>query len=105
MEQLVTIELFGQPYTFRAQSEVSKAKEIADILVHEVAKVQSEQKKDTSAVTQTATLIIAALNIANENMELKAHYRGLLRDISERSTALIRRLDDRISHDRRGSLP
>jgi cell division protein ZapA (FtsZ GTPase activity inhibitor) len=97
MEQLVTIELFGQLYTFRAQSEAEKAREIADTLVNEVAKVQSEQKKDTSTVTKTATLIIAALNIVNENMELKAHYQGLLRDISERSTALIRRLDDRIT--------
>jgi cell division protein ZapA (FtsZ GTPase activity inhibitor) len=99
MEQLVTIELFGQPYTFKAQSEAEKAREIADILVNEVEKVQSEQKKDASAVTQTATLIIAALNIANENMELKAYYQGLLRDISKRSTTLIRRLDDRIPYD------
>jgi cell division protein ZapA (FtsZ GTPase activity inhibitor) len=98
MEQLVTIELFGQPYTFRAQSEAARAREIADILVNEVAKVQSEQKRDASSVTQTATLIIAALNIANENMELKAHYQGLLRDISERSAVLIRRLDDRIAY-------
>ncbi len=104
MEQLVTIELFGQPYTFRAKSEASKAQEIADILVNEVVKVQSEQKRDASTVTQTATLIIAALNIANENMELKAHYQGLLHDISERSTALIRRLDNRIHYERIGSL-
>jgi cell division protein ZapA (FtsZ GTPase activity inhibitor) len=104
MEQLVTIELFGQPYTFRAQSEAARAREIADILVNEVAKVQSEQKRDASSVTQTATLIIAALNIANENMELKAHYQGLLRDISERSAVLIRRLDDRIAYGRSGSL-
>jgi len=103
-EQLVTIELFGQPYTFKAQSETSKAQEIADILVNEVAKVQSEQKRNASSATQTATLIIAALNIANENIELKAHYQDLLRDISERSTALIRRLDDGIQFGRSGPI-
>jgi len=96
MEQLVTIELFGQPYTFKAQSEAAKAQKIADILVNEVAKVQSDQRGEASSVTQTATLIIAALNIANENVELKAHYEGLLQDISKRSAALISDLDARI---------
>ena len=96
MEQLVTIELFGQPYTFKAHSEAAKAQKIADILVNEVAKVQSDQRGELSSVTQTATLIIAALNIANENVELKAHYKGLLQDISRRSAALISDLDARI---------
>ena len=96
MEQLVTIELFGQPYTFKTQSEAAEAQKIADILVNEVAKVQSDQRGEASSVTQTATLIIAALNIANKNVELKAHYEGLLQDISKRSTALISELEARI---------
>ena len=96
MEQLVTIELFGQPYTFKAQSEAAKAQKIADMLVNEVAKVQSDQRSEASSVTQTATLIIAALNIANENVELKANYEVLLQDISKRSAALISELDARI---------
>ena len=96
MEQLVTIELFGRPYTFKAQSEAAKAQKIADILVNEVANVQSDQRGEASSVTQTATLIIAALNIANKNVELKAHYEGLLQDISKRSAALISDLDARI---------
>ena len=95
MEQLVTIELFGQPYTFKAQSEAAEAQKIADILVNEEAKVQSDQRGEASSVTQTATLIIAALNIANKNVELKAHYEGLLQDISKRSVALISELDAR----------
>jgi len=96
MEQLVTIELFGQPYTFKAQSEAVEAQKIADILVNEVANVQSNQRGEASSVTQTATLIIAALNIANKNVELKAHYEELLQDIFKRSAALISDLDAKI---------
>ena len=96
MEQLVTIELFGRPYTFKAQSEAAKAQKVADVLVNEVANVQSDQRGEASSVTQTATLIIAALNIANKNVELKAHYEGLLQNISKRSAALISDLDARI---------
>ena len=97
MEQLVTIELFGQPYTFKADSRAKKAREVADILVKEVAKVQSQQAKETPGITQTAILIIAALNIANDNIELKRNVSELLQGISERSASLIRQLDTRLN--------
>ena len=90
-------ELFGQPYTFRADSKTKKAREIADILVKEVAKVQSQQAKDVPGITQTAILIIAALNIANENIELKRNVSELLQGISERSANLIHQLDARLN--------
>ena len=93
MEQLVTIELFGQPYTFKAQTAVGKAQEVADILAKEVAKVQTRQVKDSPGITHTAILIIAALNIVNENIELKENHIELLRDLAKRSADLIHRLD------------
>jgi len=33
LEQLVTIELFGKQHTFKAESEVNKAKEVAEAYV------------------------------------------------------------------------
>ena len=94
MDQLVTIELFGKPYTFKAESEVSKAKEVADLLTKEVSRVQSQQSGDSSATSQLTTLMLAALNIAHQNMELENNYSKFLQDISERSAKLIRRIDD-----------
>jgi hypothetical protein len=38
LEKTVTIELFGQPHTFKANSEVTKEQEVADLLVKEVAR-------------------------------------------------------------------
>lgn len=93
VEQFVKIELFGQPFTFRALSEGKKAQEVADLFVREVARVQSQQSKQSPGITHTAILIIAALNIANENMELKKTRTDLARDLSERSKNLIRELD------------
>ena len=94
MDQLVTIELFGKPYTFKAESEVSKAKEVADLLTKEVSQVQSQQSGDSSATSQLTTLMLAALNIAHQNMELENNYSKFLQDISERSAKLIRKIDD-----------
>ena len=93
MEQLVTIKLFGQPYTFKTESDVSKAKEVADYLVEEVARIETQHSKISSNVTKLNTLILAALNISNENIELRKNHSDLLRDISTRTTNLIRALD------------
>ena len=94
MDQLVTIELFGKPYTFKSESEVNKAKEVADLLTKEVSRVQSQQSGDSSATSQLTTLMLAALNIAHQNMELENNYSKFLQDISERSAKLIRKIDD-----------
>ncbi len=97
MDQLVTIELFGQPYTFKTESGIINAKEVADYLVKEVTKVET-QHSSQSSVAKFATLILAALNIANENIEQKRKYSDLLIHISKKSAKLIRELDAAVNN-------
>ena len=94
MEQLVTIELFGKPYTFKAKSEVKKAKEVADVLAKEVSRIESEQSGESSTASDLTTLMMAALNIAHQNMELENNVSKLKQDIAERSAKLIRKIDE-----------
>jgi len=96
LEQLVTIELFGQPYTFKTESDVADAQEVADYLVKEVTKIET-QHSSKSSVAKLTTLILAALNIANENIELKKNHSDLLKDISKRSTNLMHALDTAVN--------
>ena len=93
MEQLITIELFGQPYTFKTESGAINAKEVADYLLKEVTRVEDQQSSQSSNITKIATLILAALNIATDNIEQKKIHSDQLRDISKRSENLIRILD------------
>ena len=93
MEQLITITLFGKSYNFKVESDISKAQEVADFLVQEVTKVETQQSNKPSEVAKLAILISAALNIANDHIELKRKYANLLRNISERSASLNRVLD------------
>ena len=93
MEQLVTIEIFGRPYTFKAESEVKHAKEVADYVVKEVNKVETLQSSHSSNITKLAIIILAALNIANENTDIKRDRADFLKKISNRSTKLIHTLD------------
>lgn len=96
MEQLVTIDLFGQSYTFKTDSEVFKAVEVADFLVKEVEKVESQHPVKALDVTKFTILILAALNIANENFEIKRNDSEFLNDISQRLNRIICTLDENI---------
>jgi cell division protein ZapA (FtsZ GTPase activity inhibitor) len=94
LEQLVTIELFGQPYTFKTESEINQAKAVADYLVKEVSKVENRQSSQSPNINQVAILVLAALNIANEHFELKKNHSELLRTISDQSRSLIDQLNE-----------
>ena len=96
MEQLVTIELFGHPFTFKAESDAAQAKEVADFLVEEVTKAEVQLSSKSSNVTKRIILILAALNIANQYFELKQNHSDLLQNISERSTSLLGKIETRL---------
>ena len=96
MEQIVNIELFGQTHTFKANSEVTGAKEVADLLVREVNRVEEQQTGQSSNMSKLTILMLAALNIANEHMKLIRNHSKLLNDVSDRTAKLIRTLDNSV---------
>jgi len=96
LDQIVTIELFGQTHTFKANSDVNQAEEVADLLVREVNRVEDQQTDQSSNMSKLTILMLAALNIANEHMELKRNHSKLLDDVSSRTANLIRTLDNSV---------
>ena len=96
MEEIVTIELFGQTHTFKANSEVTKAQAVADLLVKEVSRIEDQQANQSSNMSKLTILMLAALNIANENIELKNNHAKLLHDVADRTTNLIQTLDNSV---------
>ncbi len=93
MEQLVTINIFGQSYRFKSESDVTSAKEVAEYLEREVAKVESQQNVESTSISNLAVLLMAALNIAGDHVELRRIQTEFQEKISERSLALIEKLD------------
>ena len=96
MEEIVTIELFGQTHTFKANSEVTKAKEVADLLVKEVSRIEDQQSNQSSNMSKLTILMLAALNIANDHMELKRNHSKLSHDVTDRTANLIHTLDNSV---------
>ena len=92
-EQLVTIELFGQPYTFKTQSDIPWAKEVAGYLVKEVSRVEGVQSGTLSNTNKITVMISAALNIAQDCLETKRDHQALVDELAKRSKAWMTRLD------------
>ncbi|MFO7709290.1 MAG: cell division protein ZapA [Desulfobacterales bacterium] len=93
MEHLVNIELFGQSYTFKSDAEASMAEQVADLLVHEVEKVQ-QHSDPTSNIPKLTLLILAALNLANRMVQIKTEFGECIEKVAERSERLNRVLDE-----------
>ncbi len=93
MEQLLTIELFGQPYTFKTDSDLTKAKEVADILMREVRRVEAQQRESSTGITKNAMLILAALNIAAENIELRKKQTNFMESVSHRAETIMKLME------------
>lgn len=93
MEHLVNIELFGQAYTFKSDTEAPTAKQVADLLVQEVEQVQ-QLSDPTSNIPKLTLLILAALNLANRTVQVKTEFGECVEKVAERSERLNRMLDE-----------
>lgn len=84
MEAILEIKLFGQIFKLKTEAEENKAKEIVEYFIKEVDKIQGQQREKPANINKYAILILAALNIANENLELKRSKNEFLKNISEK---------------------
>jgi cell division protein ZapA (FtsZ GTPase activity inhibitor) len=94
LEHLVTIELFGQPYTFKSDADVAKANEAAELLLEEVRKVQGQQSGPSTYIPKLTILTLAALNIATRIMQSKNETGEFVEITAQRLAALNRKLDE-----------
>jgi len=98
LAQDATIELFGRSYTLRAESDTISTETVADYLLGEVEKVETRHSEMQPSMSKLDILILAAMNIAHENVELKKKQSVLLKEVTDRSAELIRRMDICLSH-------
>lgn len=89
MDRLISIELFGQAYKLKASSQVSQPEEVADYVAGQVEKARAAAK----APSKVDTLILAALNIANDYFEMRRNCQDLVSDIDQRSKVLVEYID------------
>ena len=89
MERIISIRLFGRAYTFRANVEVTDAEKVAKCVVEQVERA----KVSADGPSKLDTVILAALNIANDYLEMKHTHEEILKDIDRRCKVLIEHID------------
>jgi cell division protein ZapA (FtsZ GTPase activity inhibitor) len=91
----ITITLLGKRLKFKADENVADARRVAEVLTREVHKV-TEKEKQPSGMDSFAKLTQAALNIANDFVELQRRHTDLEKKIIDRSNALLEAINARL---------
>ena len=93
MEKIVTIELFGEKYSFKAESGVANAGEIANLLTKEVASIEEQMSVNALNMNKISIVTLAALNIISEYVEMKQAHADFMEKLSKRSASLTEKID------------
>ena len=92
MDDHITVNIFGQSFTFKTDSNSVLAQEVSEALVGEVKRVQ-EAHTGHPQVSQLAMLVSVALNFAQENAQLRQIQLQLENELKERSKRLLQMLE------------
>jgi cell division protein ZapA (FtsZ GTPase activity inhibitor) len=96
LDQTVTIDVLGQPFTFKTDSNVSEARAVAEFVAKSVHEVQTQCGGQVPTPDKRAILILTALNITSELFDLKTKHQVLLEDINQRSAQLLNTLETQV---------
>ena len=90
MDRIISIKLFDQAYSFKTDADISQVEKITDHVVSEVERAQASAE----VPSKLDTMILAALNIANDYFEAKSGYEEVLTKIENRCEALIHYIEE-----------
>jgi len=92
LEEIITIEIFGERFSFKADIGLSDPVEVADFLSREIIKASETFPGKSSETNKFAVLLSAALNITSEFFDLKKTYLSLSKGVTEKSEVLISKI-------------
>lgn len=96
LEDILTIELFGETYKFKPNERVEDSKLIAERLADYVEKAEAQFESTSNVKNKTAILLLAAMNMSKDFHELKLEYSRLEDTVIQRTSTLIKKIDDGI---------
>lgn len=94
MEEILTVDLFGETYKFKTDADPSEASAIVKSIVNEVVRAGEGMKGPLTENRKFIQLLVATLNIAKELVEVKKTHVELQEKLSLKSATLIKKLGD-----------
>lgn len=93
MEKIITINLLGEEFKFRANDGDVAPEMIADFLMKELKAVESGFPAHAKKTNKLAMIVLAALNIARQNIELKNCQQQFLASVASRASRIEQLID------------
>ena len=88
MEKVIKIEVLGETFTFKANENREKLKEILSYLMQEVQKVEEQFPPHALKTSKLAIMVMTALNISKQYMEITNKHSDFLNSVSSRTSKL-----------------
>jgi cell division protein ZapA (FtsZ GTPase activity inhibitor) len=92
VEQVIKIELLGETFKFKSDQNRKNLKEILSYMIEELRKVEEQFPAHAMQTNKLAILVMTALNISKQYVELTNNHSELLESVSLRAS----KLDDMI---------
>lgn len=94
MEEIITVDLFGETYKFKTDADPADASAIARSIVDEVIRAGEGMKGPLTENRKFIQLLVASLNIAKELAEVKKKHAELQERLARKSATLIEKLGE-----------
>ena len=88
MEKVITIELLGETFKFKADENRKNLEEILSFLMQEVQKVEEQFPAHALKTNKLAIMVMAALNISKQFVALTNNHSDFLDSVSLRTSKL-----------------
>ena len=88
MEKIITIELLGETFKFKADENRKNLEEILSHLTQEVRKVEEQFPVHALKTNKLAIVVMAALNISKQFVALTNNHSDFLNSVSSRTSKL-----------------
>ena len=88
MEQVIKIKLLGETFKFKSEETRSNLKEILSYLLKELHEVENQFPSHASKTNKSAILVMTALNISKQYVELANSHSDLFNNVSSRMTKI-----------------
>ena len=96
MDEIVTIELFGEKFRFKSETETGDSEKIVENVRRYVETATEQFQHNSSERNKFAILLLAAMNISQDLHELKREYGRLEGYVSQRTSSILKKIDDGI---------
>lgn len=95
-ESIFTVDLFGQTFRFKQDASDGDPQEILEILYREVRKIENAHRGSAVYGNKMALLIMAALNVCQEVLDLRMEKEQILKDVENHSQHVLQLLEAHI---------